>query len=241
MGDPQDQGKRMFTGSVIQGRGKRQIGIHPIISLASFLDPRMKDLFMYRSNCEDIPAIHDFVLSKMIEVVPSLPTDVTGIPKEDNQNNNEVPQNHVNDNQIGEESNDYFDFLFGDNNEVVNNIQDEPITIEEMTRNVCKSEMERYINAPKLSPKKLIGTDQVPTCPLQDWWKIHHISFPILATLSKKYLCIPPSSAPSERVFSTASLILSKKRNRLDSKNAGSLLFVKKNMEWYYQQVSDET
>ena len=43
------------------------------------------------------------------------------------------------------------------------------------------------------------------------WWKFHETSFPIISKLARKYLAIPASTAPSERVFSTAKNILQKK------------------------------
>lgn len=39
--------------------------------------------------------------------------------------------------------------------------------------------------------------------PLQ-WWKENAARFPTLAILGKSYLCVPATSTPSERLFSTA-------------------------------------
>ncbi|MBN3301994.1 ZBED1 protein, partial [Amia calva] len=36
-----------------------------------------------------------------------------------------------------------------------------------------------------------------------DWWREHQRLYPRLSKLAKKYLCIPATSSPSERVFST--------------------------------------
>jgi hypothetical protein len=49
----------------------------------------------------------------------------------------------------------------------------------------------------------------------------------------KKVSLYPATEAPSEHVFSTASLLLSKFRNRMDPKLAGRMIFIKKNFEWY--------
>ncbi|XP_060602039.1 E3 SUMO-protein ligase ZBED1-like [Ruditapes philippinarum] len=65
--------------------------------------------------------------------------------------------------------------------------------------------------------------------PLQ-WWKDNEHKFPLLARVVKKYLCIPATSVPSERVFSTAGDILCAQRSRLKSKHVDKLIFLKKNL-----------
>ena len=44
-----------------------------------------------------------------------------------------------------------------------------------------------------------------------------------------QFLCIPATSAPSERLWSIASIILTKERNRLDSETVAPLVFRKEN------------
>ena len=55
-----------------------------------------------------------------------------------------------------------------------------------------------------------------------------------------QYLCIPATSAPSERLWSIASKILTKERNRLDSETVASLVFLKENdhiLEKYIKEI----
>ncbi len=47
------------------------------------------------------------------------------------------------------------------------------------------------------------------------WWRQHEQQYPRVAKLAKKYLAIPCSSAPSERVFSATKLVVGRKRYRL--------------------------
>jgi len=37
-----------------------------------------------------------------------------------------------------------------------------------------------------------------------EWWKANHAGFPHLSVLARRVLAIPATSAPSERLFSTA-------------------------------------
>ena len=65
--------------------------------------------------------------------------------------------------------------------------------------------------------------------PLQ-WWKQHHKRFPRLQVLAHRYLCIPGSSVPSERLFSKAGILVSERRNRLKPKNVDQILFLNQNL-----------
>ncbi|XP_011408502.2 PREDICTED: zinc finger BED domain-containing protein 1-like [Amphimedon queenslandica] len=62
------------------------------------------------------------------------------------------------------------------------------------------------------------------------WWKENQHRFPRLMQIAKKYLCIPGSSVPSERLFSKAGQLVSERRNRLKPKNIDLLLFLNNNL-----------
>ena len=59
-----------------------------------------------------------------------------------------------------------------------------------------------------------------------EWWKDNSSSFPILSQLARQTLCIPASSAPSERLFSHAGLTIANDRARLLPENAEELIFL---------------
>jgi len=68
-----------------------------------------------------------------------------------------------------------------------------------------------------------------------EWWKQNEKRFPILAHLSRKFLC--PSLVPSERVFSEVGAIYENKRSRLTGQNAERLCFLHYNLvllNWEY-------
>ncbi len=88
-------------------------------------------------------------------------------------------------------------------------------------------ELDKYVALPRLDTHKI---------DVLAWWKAQQHSFPLLAQCARKYLCIPASSAPSERLFSTSGSLVTAKRNCLsprsvemtNSRGGGTLIFAKK-------------
>ncbi|XP_074535564.1 E3 SUMO-protein ligase ZBED1-like [Halichoeres trimaculatus] len=63
------------------------------------------------------------------------------------------------------------------------------------------------------------------------WWKLNEAKYPSLASLAKSILCIPATSAPSERLFSAAGNIASKKRASLTPEHVDMLTFLHCNLK----------
>ena len=61
-----------------------------------------------------------------------------------------------------------------------------------------------------------------------EWWRKHEAHLPRLSKLAKKYLAIPATSVPSERVFSKAGELVSARRANLKPKNVDMILFLNK-------------
>ena len=58
-----------------------------------------------------------------------------------------------------------------------------------------------------------------------DWWRDNKVRFPQLAKLAQQYLAAPPTSVPSERVYSGASDLYDEKRNCLNPEKKAEILF----------------
>ena len=70
---------------------------------------------------------------------------------------------------------------------------------------------------------------------LMDWWRKHESYFPQVAKLARKHLAIPTSTAPSERVFSTAKNIYQKKKrwSLLPERVLGKCIFLRHSAKWF--------
>lgn len=66
-----------------------------------------------------------------------------------------------------------------------------------------------------------------------EYWGKNKEWFPSLATTAAKFLSTPSTSVDSESIFSTASIILNEKRNRLSGDHVETPIFLKKNLPMY--------
>jgi hypothetical protein len=64
-----------------------------------------------------------------------------------------------------------------------------------------------------------------------EWWNERKTLFPHLSKLARKYLAIPASSVPSERLFSDTGNHISIRRTRLDPNLLYHMIFLKRNMK----------
>ena len=60
-------------------------------------------------------------------------------------------------------------------------------------------------------------------------WKVLEPEFPRLALLARRFLSISPTSAPSERVWSRFSCVISKQSSTIDSTIAAQIMFLRDN------------
>ena len=85
-----------------------------------------------------------------------------------------------------------------------------------------EEELKRYMD---VGPLK----DEVD--PIVWWIDEGQTQYPLLFDTAIKFLSIPATSVPSERVFSSAGDLLTKKRNRLSGKVANMMITLHKNLD----------
>ncbi len=64
-----------------------------------------------------------------------------------------------------------------------------------------------------------------------EWWKNHKTEFPVIAHLAQKYLIIPATSVPSERLFSDAGNHITNKRGSMEPNTLKKILFLRRNKQ----------
>ena len=95
---------------------------------------------------------------------------------------------------------------------------------EEDTENIHtnETEMNDYFLKPAISG----------LCNPLSFWKDHENTYPKLAILAMKYLAVPASSAPVERLFSMAGKVFFPERCNLSDKTFETSMFLRGYMDW---------
>ena len=73
------------------------------------------------------------------------------------------------------------------------------VTVREVRRTPVQHEWIRYLAQ---------SVDVVDSSDVLPWWKQHEKDFPLLATLARRFLCMPTSPAPSEHSLSLLNLVI---------------------------------
>ena len=91
---------------------------------------------------------------------------------------------------------------------------------------MVKAELERFktIGVLPMFSKSASG-ESVHNIPLK-WWSVRAPEFPNIALFARRVLAVQATSAPVERLFSTAGNVISKKRTRLCDSMAADLIML---------------
>lgn len=81
-----------------------------------------------------------------------------------------------------------------------------------------------------LEMKAYLKEETTDDSPLQ-WWKMNAFRYPLLSKMAQRYLCVPATSVPSERVFSAAGHIANQKCACLLPENVRMLVYLAENLQ----------
>jgi zinc finger BED domain-containing protein 1 (E3 SUMO-protein ligase ZBED1) len=129
-------------------------------------------------------------------------------------------------NQADEDEEDFYAILMGhgqaniDQHDGGQELDDIPV------EDKVKAEIAHYRALPFLAGKKVAEDGKIIYANPLEWWKSHEVRLPLLSRLARRVLCIPATSAPSERVFSAAGLTIANRRAALNAENAAALIFL---------------
>lgn len=79
--------------------------------------------------------------------------------------------------------------------------------------------------------QRVLGLNEDPLL----WWSSHAALFPTLPKLLQKYWCVPATSVPCHRLFSSSGTILCGKRNRIVPALVDQQVFLYENSRSYYE------
>lgn len=79
--------------------------------------------------------------------------------------------------------------------------------------------------------QRVLGLNEDPLL----WWSSHATLFPTLPKLLQKYWCVPATSAPCHRLFSSSGTVLCGKRNRIAPPLVDQQVFLYENSRGYYE------
>ena len=64
------------------------------------------------------------------------------------------------------------------------------------------------------------------------WWKLNNHRFPVLSSFVQTILCVPATSVPCERLFSSSGYIVNKMRSCLLPENVNALVCLRDWLKW---------
>ncbi|KAI7792535.1 putative zinc finger BED domain-containing protein 4-like [Triplophysa rosa] len=215
-----DEGIKSMKGTLLEAvnRRFRDVESEPLYSLATLLDPRYKD--RYFTNEEISRHTKDALMSltqasKMEEVLGRTISDASQ-PADGTSSELAASEPAKKTSRVEAASKNRLGNIF---NEILEESTVECVPPQSTTTN-ARIEIQTYLIEP---------TIQRSDSPLL-YWKVNKPRLPCLAATATKFLSAPSTSVESERLFSSASIIVDERRSSLSAEKAEMLIFLKKNL-----------
>ena len=194
----------LFEENEVAGRGNRQKGFPKTMLIAAALDPRSKSLKYLgpkdKSNIWDEIKCMMRLVSDEIKKKPDI-VDLVGSVRPPTATASAMS---ILLKGMGDDDDDEEDASISEGNRAIGD------------------ELERYRTMKSLLPQHADGTFSDPLA----WWQMNEELLQVLSIIARRLLCVPATSAPSERVFSVAGLTISKCRTSVQPQHASELIFL---------------
>ena len=122
--------------------------------------------------------------------------------------------------------------------EIIEQVEDSPnqqTTVKSFSSKIFGPTHQSYLSSNDEITYYLDNIRIPPALPDMDpfkWWSDNEKRFPILFNIARKFLGIPATSVPSERLFSDAGNHITPHRNNLKPDRVERLLFLKRNVKY---------
>lgn len=194
---------------MLQDFKKRFSGMKIDILWTTILDPRCRSL-KHLSKAER-KASKETLMDEVMKVLKSEQKSKPII----------IDDEHEGDSQVFVHSFDIFDSPIKSYTTGTQGDEEEETKESELLRNSAVREVEPYLDhSMRVSP-------EVSSL---SWWKDHKHQFPHVSSVARKWLCVPATSTPSERVFSDCGLALTAKRSRLKGDILRDQVMIRRNL-----------
>jgi len=193
-----------YSDYLTPGIRNSHVGLPKVTMMAAFLDPRFKHLSFFVR--EDQLRIIADVRNEMEILLAGNVADFAVRPVQ-------RPRHALSQNSI-----------FFRNNRMVAAAAANPV--EQTAADCVRNELESYCNEPCQDIFDYRSETEVVNNNPLDWWRAHS-HFKLLSIVAKKILCVPATSASSERVFSDAGNVIADDRSRLTPDVASALVLLK--------------
>jgi hypothetical protein len=203
----------------VEGQRRRPKGVSMLALMASFLDPRMKGGVGISPQDQD--SIYLEIRNEMRLIAregAAIERDVEVQERNDIDNVEQAARRNHDDMDIFDEIHQHYL-----DQQQLRNLEQADLNVrDDLVEDLIDAELTLYRQEPPIPMKDNSGSYNNPL----SWWHLHERRFKHLSVLASRILCIPATSAPSERVFSTAGLTIAKDRARLASHTANELIFL---------------
>jgi zinc finger BED domain-containing protein 1 (E3 SUMO-protein ligase ZBED1) len=222
----------VFSEHTSEGFRRRPKGIPLLTLLAAAVDPRFKALIFF--SPDDRNDIYQELENRMVKL--ALQTMAFGCQNDEydvipaaNEESSELQFSGIFGDDYEREVEEYNALLAAQIAAASASRTDEALQQEKLAKasQLAKDELKNFLAQPMqpMRTKDSVTGEMVTNDPLE-WWAMNDKTFPLIGQLARRYLCIPATSAPSERLFSSAGMTISKRRASLNPDAADSLVFL---------------